>query len=258
MGSERTTASELSFVVWDEREARAVDQRRVELPPGLDVDGVRWFVEQRYGPVRGVVHAAGSDGPPIGWTLPVEAVPELAREHTGTVLLVVAYGRAPDGTLHELTPGGRRLAEERPVLGTTSRAGVTIQVGGWLRRMLEEGHTYLLLELGEDARYVQYATHDGSWLRGEVVGSVHVPDRPLTPAEEAAILDVGWHPPTGDPDSGPGGVNHWMEWGDPSTGEPVDVQDAAELTAATLCALGVDDPAQVRIETGPSHPGRVH
>ena len=62
MGSERTTASELSFVVWDEREARAVDQRRVELPPGLDVDGVRWFVEQRYGPVRGVVREEITSG----------------------------------------------------------------------------------------------------------------------------------------------------------------------------------------------------
>ena len=54
--------------------------------------------------------------------------------------------------------------------------------------MLSEGHTFLLLEVGDHARYAQFATHDGSWLRGEVVGAVQVPDSPLSPSEEAASV----------------------------------------------------------------------
>lgn len=266
MDSSRAAAVELSLVVWDERAAEAVDQRHVDAPPGLDVDGVRWFVEQRFGPVRGTVHVAevaaeehAGSAPSIGWTLPIEAVPELAREHPGASLVAVPFGRGPDGALLEMPGGAGRLADARPRLRTASRAGITFQVGGWLDRMLSEGHTFLLLEVGDHARYAQFATHDGSWLRGEVVGAVQVPDSPLSPSEEAAILDVGWHPPDDQPGSGAGGVNFWMEWGDPAAGEPVDVQDAAELAAATLCvAFEVRSPSQVRVETGTSRPGRLH
>jgi len=249
------TAVEVALVAWDERASASLDQLRLDVPSGLDPDGVRWYVEHRFGTPVGTVGSGVDPGSSLGWTYPITVVPELAGAHPSALLLVVPFGRGPEGDLRELPIGSPPLAQDRPRLRVHDRAGITAQVGGWLQRMLAEGDTYLLLEVGDRHRYVQFATHDGRWLRGEVVGPVQVPDHPLTPAELAAIRDVGWN----DPHGGAGGGNFWFEWGDPDTGEAVDLDDAAELAAATLCvAFAPLDPAGVRVETGPSLPGRSH
>lgn len=260
-------AIEIDAVAWDVTTGRAVGRRRVEFGGPLERAAVQALVETRFGAPLGTAHSSGAPGDtPIGWTYPIEAHPELGAQHPGAELLVIPYACFADGTRRELllhadhraspspspSPSQRtRLEHESLHLRRTDRAGVTLELGRWLRRLLADGHTYLVIEVGDRHRYVQFATHCGEWLRGEVVGPAHLPFHPLSPEEEFSILDIGWLPPSEEEDGG----NFWMEWGDPDVGIPVDVADAAELAAATLCvAFGPFEPHEAVVRAGPAFP----
>lgn len=226
----------------------------------------------------------------IGWFFPPSARESLGMGPAGADLLVIPYVSFEDGSRRQLLPynaelrgrfedlarsldmeievvDGRRahvpavgaapderpapLRDEELALYHSDRDGLTLEIGGWLRRLLAEGHTYLLIEVGAHSRYLQFVTHDGSWLRGEVVGPDYVPDEPLTASELDGIRSAGWYEPEDDPDC----RNFWHEWGDPESGEPADVDAAAAMAAATLCdAFGPVDPSAVAVLTGPAHP----
>lgn len=235
----------------------------------------------------------------VGWLFAAEALAELGLDHPDANLLAVPFVRFADGTRRELTVynaelqqrfeqiaraldpglesterarpderadlldlGGSpaeqlgRLEDEQLTLYHADRAGVSLELGGWLRRMLAEGHTFLVVEIADTGRYLQFVTHDGTWLRGEVVGPTHLLGRPpFTGAELLTIAALGWF----EPDDGPGGGNFWREWGDPETGEDVDVDEAAEIGAMTLCdAFGPFEPQDIEILTGSSRPGELH
>lgn len=177
------------------------------------------------------------DGSPP-WSMP--------EEPTDTQLL---EGTAPERP--------RPLAGEEDLrLFHSDPEGVRLQLEGWLRRLVAEGHTFLVLEVGDRGRYLQFVSHDGSWLRGEVVGPSNLQGLPpLDDLELLAIHAAGWNEP--DEDSGVG--NFWFEWGDPDEGEPVDVEHAAHLAALTLeAAFGPVRADAVEVTTGSSHPPGEH
>lgn len=237
----------------------------------------------------------GPDDLVIGWTYPGPTLLEVGIDRPDATMLVVPFVRLGDGTRRELfvhhaeqrtrfaelardlgtemdTVDGRpvrqpdqhqnpprefpgRLEDETVELHHSDPIGISLEIGGWLRRMLHERYTYLILEVGDDNRYVQFVTHDGTWLRGEVVGPSQVADVPLTDAELASIRSIGWQPPA----DGSAVANFWMEWGDPDTGETPDVDEAATFGALTLCdAFGVERPEDVEITPGRSRPDELH
>jgi hypothetical protein len=131
--------------------------------------------------------------------------------------------------------------------------------------MLAEGWTYLILEISGTGRYVQFLTHEGSWLRGEAVGDRYLADHDLlSPDEHQRLRDLGWNPP-GDESDECG--NHWVDWGhdddDPHRSgsyddvSDADIEEAARFAAATLCEvfgpLHVDD---VDVMAGPAPTGQ--
>ena len=114
--------------------------------------------------------------------------------------------------------------------------------------MLVDGWTYLIVEVSGTGRYVQFLTHDGSWLRGEVVGDRHLGGHdPLSAHERERLSDMGWIAPDDrDDDCG----NFWVDWGeegDPDRPDRVsddslpvsdrDVDEAARFAATALCEV---------------------
>ena len=78
-------------------------------------------------------------------------------------------------------------------------------------------------------RYVQFLTHDGSWLRGEVVGDRHLGGHdPLSADEQQRLSDIGWNPPG---DHGDDCGNFWVDWGE----EPGDLGAGAGPMTAPRC-----------------------
>jgi hypothetical protein len=182
----------------------------------------------------------------------------------------LARSLAPDGSPPWSTPAepsdeqlleGRspergHLAQEELRLYHSDREGVRLELEGWLRRLVTEGHTFLVIEVGDRGRYLQFVTHDGTWLRGEVVGPSNLEGLPpLDDLELLAIHASGWN----EPDEGSGIGNFWYEWGDPDVGEPVDVEHAAHLAALTMdSAFGPISADSVQVTTGPSRPPADH
>jgi len=228
----------------------------------------------------------------IGWLFPDEGLVQLEMDHPEATLLAVPFVRFSNGVRRELTiyhaelqarfadlarslaPDGtppwsgtptdeqlldgtvpehpKPLASEELQLYHSDLDGLRLELEGWLRRLVAEGHTFLVIEVGDRGRYVQFVTHDGTWLRGEVVGPANLEGLPpLDDLELLAIHAAGWN----DPDEGSSIGNFWFEWGDPEAGEPVDVEHAAHLAAITLdSAFGPISTDAVAITTGPSRP----
>lgn len=287
---DRIVRIEIEVIAWHRRAATAVGRRWLDTPPGLDGYGVQQYLEQRFGPPLTVATSTDDAGDEhsIGWFFPHSALVQLDLAQPGTDLLVVPYVSLPDGSRRELfaynaelrnrfedlarsidvemetlrrrepfdagdpppREGAVRLAEESLELYYSDPDGIALEVGGWLRRLIAEGHTYLLIELGE-TRYVQFVTHDGSWLRGEVVGPDYVPDAPLSQRELDGIRAAGWYEPERDPLC----RNFWFEWGDPDLDEPPRVDAAAAMAASTLCtAFGLVDATAATVRTGTALP----
>ncbi len=176
------------------------------------------------------------------------------------------------GTLG-VAPGERcgRLDEEVLSIVSSVEADVELQVGGWLRRMVGDGRTYLVIDLPESGRYVQFVTHDGDWLRAEAVGDRYLGGHPpLSPAERVGLAELGWNEPDEDDEDG---GNWWLEWGldddgldldaarhpvcwtDPEAADPqlpeASIADASRLAATTLCRVfGPIDLADVVAQAG--------
>ncbi len=129
-----------------------------------------------------------------------------------------------------------RLEDERLTLAGTSHDLIELQLGGWLRRMLLEGWSYLIVQLGHDGRYVQFLTHDGSWLRCEAVGDRYLGEAPLSRTERDALASLGWDDPSPDPD---GCGNHSMDLGevDGRVVTDAEITRAASIAATTLCEV---------------------
>ena len=297
MEADRIVAVEVEAVAWDRRAGTAIEHRRVEVPEDLDPRQLREHLEARFGPSTGTVNTEDEAFGDIvvGWLFPADALADLGMDHPDATLLAVPFVRFGNGVRRELTiynaelqarfaelarslspeaselldpepssstllegaggPGaGSRLATEELRLYHSDPEGVRLEMSGWLRRMLAEGYTYLVIEVGDRGRYLQFITHDGSWLRGEVVGPANLEGcPPLDEVEQLGIDASGWNPP----DESDGVGNHWLEWGDPEIGEPVDPDEAARAAALTLVgAFGPFTPDQVRITTGSAFPDR--
>lgn len=290
MESVRFVGIDIKVLAWDEDASAVVAEEWLEVPPAVDAHNVEDYVVGRFGePVD--VAMGRSDGVGeivMGWVFDREALHRLDLPSEGLELMVVPFVRFPDGTRRELfdytaqlhrefaalvaplAPDAApldepaplevvdRLEHERLDLVGTDRETVELQVGGWLHRMVREGWTYLVLEITGTGRYVQFLTHDGSWLRGEVVGDRYLgAEQAMTAEERERLADVGWNSPgSHDDDCG----NHWVDWGDEHDRDPSlpeatvrgrDIDEAARFAAAALCdVFGFDTPTQVAITCG--------
>lgn len=270
---------DIKVIAWDEQSASAVAEDWLEVPPAVDAQNVEDYVMGRFGePLDVAFGCTDSFGEIVmGWVFPAATLDQLDLPSEGLEMMVVPFVRFPDGSRRELfeysaeltcefaslvasiDPDGASVGERPPIetrdrleherleLFSVDRELVELQLGGWLRRVLTDGWSYLILELAGTGRYVQFLTHDGSWLRGEVVGDRHLDGHdPLSEDEQQRLSDVGWNAPgeRGD-DCG----NFWVDWGvddeldltgPGDDGLPVtdrDVEEAARFAAAALCEV---------------------
>lgn len=292
---------DIKVVAWDERSRRAVAEDWLEVPPAVDANNVEDYVFGRFGdPVDVAVGRSDDFGELVmGWVFPPDLLAQLDLPSDGLDMMVVPFVRFPDGSRRELfdytaelnsefaslvasidpdavtsdEPAGARLVAPAPIetrdrleheraeLYGADPEHVELQLGGWLRRMLGDGWTYLIVELTGTGRYVQYLVHDGSWLRGEAVGDRYLDDEHRLDADQhQRLVDLGWNAPGDAPDDC---GNYWVEWGE----EPVDhrdelgatavperdIDEAARFGAAALCqVLGLRPGDDVAVTTGPA------
>lgn len=280
---------DIKVIAWDEDAQRGVAEDWLEVPPAVDAQRVEDYVISRFGePIDVAVGRTDRFGEIVmGWVFPASHLEQVGLPDDGVEMMVVPFVRFPDGTRRELFEYNAELNDEFAALAalidpdapavtdtapdesigrldsedlqlvSDDAEQIELQLEGWLRRMLAEGWTYLILEVPDTGRYVQFLTHDGDWLRGEVVGDRYLgAHAPLTPDEHERLRDLGWNPP--DPtDDGCG--NFWIDWGR-AEGEPDDpgypfdedvsdrdIEEAARFAATTLCAVfgpvGPDDVA---------------
>ncbi len=294
---------DIKVIAWDERAGCAVAEEWLEVPPAVDAQNVEDYVFGRFGePVDvAVSHTDGFGELVMGWVFPTSTLQQLALPSDGLDMMVVPFVRFPDGTRRELfeytaelhtefaalvgpmdpavdligsavpVESATRLEDEHLVLVGTEREALELQLGGWIRRLLGEGWTYLVLEVTGTGRYVQFLTHDGSWLRGEVVGDRYLDGHePLSDEEHQRLVDVGWNTPASSDD---GCGNYWVEWtpdpdrtdmalgaaahpAGPSAPDCVstrDIDEAARFAAAALCdVFRVSSPGAVDVDAGPA------
>ncbi len=290
---------DIKVIAWDAQDDCAVAEDWLEVPPAVDANNVEDYVFGRFGePVDVAVGTTAGFGELVlGWVFPPRTLERVDLPSEGLEMMVVPFVRFPDGTRRELfeysaelhrefaelvatiDPDAsisndpapiecdERLEDEHLVLFDADRDKAEQQIAGWLRRMITEGWTYLILEVVDTGRYVQFLAHDGSWLRGEVVGNRYLQDHePLSSDEYRALCDVGWNEPH---DSGDDCGNFWVDWGDEDDSAPEvaasmvamvsdrDVREAARFAAAALCdVFCVRGAAQVAVTSGPaSHAG---
>lgn len=283
---------DIKVVAWDEHDLRAVAEDWLEVPPAVDAARVEQYVMARFGdPVDVAMGRTDRFGEIVlGWVFPAATLEPLGLPTDDLEMMVVPYVRFPDGTRRELfeynaelhhefaalagmlDPTAPSIGDQAPVelhgrldeeqlqLVGTDREDVELQVAGWLRRMLADGWTYLILEVPDTGRYVQFLTHDGDWLRGEVVGDRYlVGHDPLDDDERRGLLDLGWNEPGEAPEQC---GNYWIDWGNTSDEDEHgyafddrvnerDVDEAARFAAATLCEVfGPLERADVDVVAG--------
>ncbi len=260
----------------------------LEVPATVDASDVEEYVVARFGePLDLEVDSRPDDGEVVrGWVFRANDK-EVSNPDSGDLeMIVVPFVRFPDGTRRELfdytaeldrefrelalsvdpfthIPGSPapsrptdRLEHELLELYSEDPELVELQIAGWLSRSLAEGYTYLVFDLASTGRYVQFVTHDGSLLRGEVSGDRHLAaDQLLTADEHRALYDIGWNTPEScDGDCG----NYWVEW-ERDTVEPEGgtfgrrVAEAARFAAGTLCRVfEIEDRDAVEVTSGPT------
>jgi len=286
---------DIKVVAWDERADRAVAEDWLEVPPAVEAHNVEDYVFGRFGePVDVAVSRTDEFGELVtGWVFSNAALERTTLPSEGLHMMVVPFVRFPDGTRQELfeynaelhrefaalvgvlepavdvlgtmvpAESTGRLEDERPTLVGAEREQLELQLGGWLRRMLVEGWTYLILEVSHSGRYVQFLTHDGAWLRGEAVGERYLDGHPpLSNDEHESLCSLGWNPPGSDGDDC---GNYWVDWGDDvddragdrvtdRAGDRVtdrDIDEAGRFAAATLCDIfDVTHADEVQVITG--------
>ncbi len=280
---------EIKVVAWDPAAACPVAEDWLDVPSTIGPHDVETYLIGRFGPARS--EPAGPTDPTdalhSGWCFDGEALAEAGLPSGDLQLLAVPFVRFPDGRRLELSeyhaaigrhfrdlvasidprvgplggaPSERsgRLEDEHLAIATTLESDIELQVGGWLRRLVRDGRTYLVIDLPASGRYVQFVSQDGDWLRAEAVGDRYLGGHPLLSDDErAGLAELGWNEPDEhDEDGG----NYWLEWGvedddgvdldaarhpvswtDPESTEVLlpdsAVADAARLAATTLCRV---------------------
>ena len=280
---------DIKVIAWDEHSECAVAEDWLEVPPAVDEHNVEDYVLGRFGePVDVAVACTDEFGELVmGWVFAQDTLDQVDLPSDGLEMMVVPFVRFPDGTRRELfdymaeldrefrelalgidpqahipgTPASCRpaalLADEHIAVYSTDPDLLTLQIAGWIRRAIREGHTYLVFDLTATGRYVQFVTHDGTPLRGEVSGDRHLSSsQRLSPAEHEALIAAGWSGPEScDEDCG----NYWVQWGKPRRTEFADYlvksrpDEAAQIASATLWSVfGVKDPAEIEVTAGPA------
>lgn len=266
-----------------------VAENWLEVPASIDTAEVEDFVVEHFGePLDLEVESRNDDGEVVrGWVFPTVSPGLVAAPADGIEMIVVPFVRFPDGTRRELfdymaeldrefrklavgidpqaripgTPAHCRpttlLADEHIEIYSTDPDLLTLQIAGWIRRAIREGHTYLVFDLAATGRYVQFVTNDGTPLRGEVSGDRHLGSgQRLSTEEHAGLIAAGWFGPGScNDDSG----NYWVEWGKPRHTEFADYlvrsrpDEAAQIASATLWSVfGVKDPSEIEVTAGPA------
>ncbi len=261
----------------------------LEVPASVDAADVEDFVIEHFGePLDLEVESRSDDGEVVrGWVFPTVSPGLVTEPSDGIEMIVVPFVRFPDGTRRELfdytaeldrefgalalsvdpqshipgSPAQSRppalLADEQLEIYSTDQDLLKLQIAGWIRRAIREGHTYLVFDLAATGRYVQFVTHDGTPLRGEVSGDRHLSNRQrLSPDEQAGLIAAGWFGPEScDDDCG----NYWVQWGKPRHTEFADYlvksrpEDAAQIASTTLWSVfGVKDPTEIQVTSGPA------
>ncbi len=294
---------EIKVVAWDPAVARPVAEDWLDVPSTIGPHDVESYVISRFGPAQtAAVDPAGAVL--TGWCFGGDALVDVGLPSGDLQLLAVPFVRYPDGRRLELSeyhaalgrhfaglvgsidpqvgplgdaPSERscRLEDEHLAIATTNESDVELQVGGWLRRLIRDGRTYLVVDLPVSGRYVQFVTQDGDWLRAEAVGDRYLGGHPpLSTGERAGLSELGWNEPDEDDDDG---GNYWLEWGldddatlgldsarhpvswtDPDANDSLlpdsAVADAARLAATTLCRVfGPLELSDLVAQAGPVH-----
>ncbi len=120
-----------------------------------------------------------------------------------------------------------------------------------LTRLIDDRHTFVVVEAGVTNRFVQFIACEGEWLRAESVGNRYLDGDALTLRDELELARLGWNSPeTDDGDCG----NYWRMW------DPPNVLDAAQLAALTLCRvhrLTAPGHAMLTAARAATYPGEV-
>jgi hypothetical protein len=118
-----------------------------------------------------------------------------------------------------------------------------MEITGLLERIVEERHAYLIVDLPQWHRYVQFVTTDGEWVRGETVGNEYLEfEASLTEDDDRLLLQLGWNPV--EPREEACG-NYWRHW------NADELQAAGALAALTLVQVhGLRLPNQAVVKTG--------
>lgn len=266
-------------------------QRWLRVPAAVDESAVWAYAEQRFGAPSGELDAHRPGSGPVGLVfpagdVPLEGLPDDAVTIEVTPHVCFASGRrvplveyrcwlrSAFASITGCPASGDAPVEstgclhsEHPELLRSNPALVEVQVTGWLRRMAEDGCTYLTIALGERGRYVQLMVDDRRRLVAEAVGNRHLHQhQQLSVSERAELLALGWNPP-----GAVGHGNYWAHWTldtgstfetHPSrvslpgseTAAPVEVRAAAHLVAATINSVFAADVAhRAVVEVGRIH-----
>lgn len=263
-------------------------QRWVHVPATISESAVWTYIEQRFGAPSSELDSPSHGPCPLGLVFPVgdsglDEVPDdaVSLEVTPHVCfpsglrvplveyrcwLASAFSSitgSPTGTLAPTASAGP-LHSEHPVMVHSDPELLELQFGGWVRRMVDDGCTYLTVSLGERGRYVQLMVDDRRRLIAEAVGNRHLDDhQQLTVGEQSELRELGWHAPDD------GHANFWAHWdldGPPVFGvhpsrvylpgtEPPprpEVGAAAHLIATTISSVFAADVAhRAAVDVGP-------
>lgn len=284
---------DLKVIAWDGRSDREVARNWLAVPAGVDPAEVEHYVMERFGDPDDVAVTSHDEFGDlvVGWVFPGDTLGEFDLPDEDLELMVVPFVRFPDGGRCELatynavlhrefselvglldpdhapldehpaTETRGRLDQEHLRLVSADREQLELQLGGWFRRLLADGDTYLVIEVTGTGRYVQFVTRDDTWLRGEVVGNRYLAGLAmLDPDQHQRLVDIGWNPPG---DRGDESGNYWVEWGDEEFDDPVgarpeplcerDVAEAARFAAAALCdVFFLSSPVAAEVSAGPA------
>lgn len=265
-----------------------VSHEWVEMPGCLDASDIEDYVIDFFGePLDLEVDSNSSSGEVVrGWVFPHRHSGARGSNSDGMETIVVPFVRFPDGSRRELfdyaaeldsefralvqsiapgavVPGqpapsgpGPRLENELLQLCSSDIELIELQISGWLARAVSDGHTYLVFDLAETGRYVQFVTFEPRVLRGEVVGDQHLGGHtPLSVEERQRIRDIGWKDPAA---CSRRCGNYWSAWFfDPFTSvkfqaaHDVNITEAAHYAARTLCRVfGVTERTDVEVTVG--------
>jgi hypothetical protein len=120
------------------------------------------------------------------------------------------------------------------------------EISALFNRLLDDRHTYLILEVRPSGRYVQAITFDGVALQVESVGSRFIHSgQPLDVRQSDDLLRLGWNPPELDVHDFGNCFRRWDAVGG------ADVAEIGQLLALTLIRVhGLECPDDLVVSAG--------